>query len=521
MRLTKLFTMMIFGKQDKCRLKQNRKLAKQTFGIKQYINTLNLFIMSKSFLKTILLTIFIAINNFAFAQNDLKAHIEFGKAETAFQDRNYQTALEHITENEKLLGIYSGKVSFLKIQILKELADFRSLDDTYLADLTKEVNKYMNYADKNPSKVPIEKLTTVYDLEQRIKENRADLEQERIAKEKKLAEEKRLKEQAEAKSYADAMSGNVSAIRRFLKDYPNHHGKPNALDLLDTKEEEAYHNAITKDDVWVYENYLDVFYDGKHKTTISNELNKLKERKAYDEVVRANSAEKCETYLGTYRNGENKTEVLKIYEEILYKESQQAMLDKDYKKAELLSEKYINTFPQDSNIKTMQQSYDKAQQKIKKQEIIAKRNDKKYFMLNYATNESAGIEVGKINNSYKLSVYGALNYGFRLPIEEYDIIELESVNDYQGDGSLKAGLVSASFGFNMKITYPLWVYAGGGVKYQVYVDSSSTSYKIIGEDEWQFFPEFGLRTRLGKTISLKAGVQLFKNKPAFVFGIGF
>src|SRR5690606_2863334 len=97
-------------------------------------------------------------------------------------------------------------------------------------------------------------------------------EEERLAKEKKLAEEKLRQEQAEAKSYADAMSGNVSAIRRFLKDYPNHHGKQSALDLLDTKEEEAYNNAITKDEVWVYENYLNVFHDGKHQTTISNEL---------------------------------------------------------------------------------------------------------------------------------------------------------------------------------------------------------------------------------------------------------
>ena len=128
---------------------------------------------------------------------------------------------------------------------------------------------------------------------------------------------------------------------------------------------------------------------------------------------------------------------------------------------------------------------------------------------------------GKLKKSYKLSVYGALYYGFRFPIEEDEIIELESVNDYQGEGTLKAGLLSASLGFNMKITYPLWFYAGGGVKYQVYVDGSSTSYKIIGEKEWQFFPEFGLRTKLGKTISLKAGVQVFKNKPAFVFGLGF
>src|SRR5690606_13358637 len=136
-------------------------------------------------------------------------------------------------------------------------------------------------------------------------------------------------------------------------------------------------------------------------------------------------------------NGENKTEVLKIYEEILYKESQQAMLDKDYKKAELLSEKYINTFPQGANIKTMQQSYGKAQQKIKKQEIIAKRKDKSYFILTYTTNNSTGIEIGCLNASYKPSVYWGLNLGV-INVASFDSYEeLETIEDYKGEEPLK------------------------------------------------------------------------------------
>lgn len=477
--------------------------------------------MSKSFFQIILLTIFIVINHVAFAQNDLKAQIEFGKAETAFQNRSYRIALEHIKENEKLLGMYSGKVSFLKIQILEELANFKSLDDPYLTELTKEVKKYMNYADKYPNNVPIEKLTIVYDLEQGIQENRIVLEQERIEKAQKLAEEKRKREEAEANSYTNAMSGNISAIRQFFKDYPNHPGKSKVLDLLNAKEQEAYNNAILKDEILIYENYLKVFYDGKHKNLINEKLNIAKETEAFEEVARTNAVEESEIYLNTYQNGKNKAEVLRIYEEALYNKAQKAMLSKDYANAKSLYGKYKAHFSNGRNIKSVENNYNEVQRNIDKQERIAKRRDKSYFMLNYATNESAGIEVGKLKKSYKLSVYGALYYGFRFPIEADEFIELASVDDYQGEGSLKAGLVSASFGFNMKITYPLWFYAGGGVKYQVYVDGSSTSYKIIGENEWQFFPEFGLRTKLGKTISLKAGVQVFKNKPAFVFGLGF
>lgn len=467
--------------------------------------------MSKSFLKTILLTIFIAINNFAFAQNDLKAHVEFDKAETAFQDRNYQTALKHITENEKLLGVYSGKVSFLKIQVLEELADFRRLDDTYLADLIKEVDKYMNYSNKNPSKVPIEKLTTVYDLEQRIEENRAALEQERIAKEQRLAEEERQREEAEAKSYTDAMSGNVSAIRRFLKDYPNHHGKSSVLDLFAIKEEEAYKNAIEKADIYGYEHYLRNFYDGQHKQLITTELNKAKELKAYEQVLREKSVIECESYLHTYTNGANKAEVLTVYEQVLNTEAQQAMLAKDYTKAKGLYEKYKIQFPNGSSIKTVETNYNEAQRKMKKAEVLANREDVPYFMVNYALNASIGLEFGKLNNSYKPSVYGGMYYGFKRSMEKYGLV-------YEGDGdveNLKVSFVSWNFGLTLKIIHPLWAYAGGAFRWGIV---PSDFYYV--DDDFDFYPEFGLKTLIEKKVVLKAGTQILKNENVYQFGVG-
>lgn len=69
-------------------------------------------------------------------------------------------------------------------------------------------------------------------------------------------------------------------------------------------------------------------------------------------------------------------------------------------------------------------------------------------------------------------------------------------------------------------TYPLWAYAGAGVKYQTYEDGTD-SYKLAGEKPWQVYPEFGLKARLGKVVILKVGVQLIKDKPAFQVGIGF
>lgn len=116
-------------------------------------------------------------------------------------------------------------------------------------------------------------------------------------------------------------------------------------------------------------------------------------------------------------------------------------------------------------------------------------------------------------------MYWGLNYGFSLPGFS-SLIELETLEDYSGDDELKKSFASSSLGFTMMITYPLWAYAGAGVKYQTYEDGTD-SYKLAGEKPWQIYPEFGLKGRLGKVVILKVGVQLIKDKPAFQLGIGF
>lgn len=449
---------------------------------------------------------------------DDKAKAYYQEAQKAFESKNYKQTIDYCKQVTDLLKNTNARIELLRIKSYYELSEYDKVKEAIkaLANLqasTELKNEALEYL------VKVEKIEKEAE-DKRLSEQRK-LEQERIAKVQRLAEERVRKEEIEAKSYANAMSGNVSSIRQFLKDYPNHEGKQIVMDLLDTKEEQAYNNVLVKNEIGVYKNYLIEFYDSKHTTEITEHLKITQEVEAYEEVVRNKSVAECEAYFNNYSNGANKTEVLTIYEEALIFEGQKAMNEKNYVLAETLYNKYKVKFPNGNDVKLAETNYKEAKRKVEKQEKTALRNDKTYFMLQYTTNESAGIEIGKLNKSYKLSVYGAINYGFKFPIEENEVIELESVDDYNGDGKLKAGLVSASFGFNMKITYPLWVYAGAGVKYQVFVDGSSTSYKVKGEDEWQFFPEFGLKTKLGKVISLKAGVQLYKNKPAFQFGIGF
>lgn len=468
-----------------------------------------------------LLYSFILLFTFTQAQAqtaDDRAKAVYQEALKEFESKNYQQTLDYCKQVTDILKTTHSRIEILRIKSYFELGEYDKVKTsiatiTKLSASTELKNEALEYL------VKVENIEKAAE-EKRLAEKRR-LERENLEREQRLEQERKAKEQAENKSYADAMSGNIKAIRQFLKNYPNHPEKQSVLILLDVKDEQTYNAAIAKNTFKDYEDYLKLFYDGKHTAEISEELNKAKENQAFELAVRTNLVNDFETYLNTYLNGNYKTDILPLYEQALNIEGHQAMLQKDYLKAEELYRKYKTLFPNGEHIKTVENQYNNVQRKLEKQERIASRTDKTYFMLNYATNESAGMEIGKINKSYKLSVYGALNYGFRFPIEENEVIELESIEDYEGDGNLKAGLVTGSFGFNMKITYPLWIYAGGGVRYQVYVDGSSTSYKIKGEDYWQFFPEFGLRTKLGKAITLKAGVQLFEDKPAFQFGIGF
>lgn len=64
----------------------------------------------------------------------------------------------------------------------------------------------------------------------------------------------------------------------------------------------------------------------------------------------------------------------------------------------------------------------------------------------------------------------------------------------------------------MKITYPLWIYAGAGVS--LFISNDYT------DDEVLVYPEFGLKTYIGKKVILKAGTQLLKNKNTYQFGLG-
>ncbi|MGB3345625.1 MAG: tetratricopeptide repeat protein [Aequorivita sp.] len=120
--------------------------------------------------KTILIIAFVFSFMFSLAQNDMKARIEFEEAEKAYEAEDYETALKHLNETEKLIGKWTPVSSYLKIETLFALTDTGNYADPNIMSLFEEITKYMSYMNKMKSEdIPQEKYQVVYGIEKTLK----------------------------------------------------------------------------------------------------------------------------------------------------------------------------------------------------------------------------------------------------------------------------------------------------------------------------------------------------------------
>lgn len=119
------------------------------------------------YIKLLIATILISINSFS--QGNLKAKIEYENAEQAFAEEKYEDALTSLLEVENLLQKWTPNVSFLKIQTLDKTFNYNDVSDKKTVMLIAEVEKYMNFSEKNEDAIVPDKFKTVYDIEQKVK----------------------------------------------------------------------------------------------------------------------------------------------------------------------------------------------------------------------------------------------------------------------------------------------------------------------------------------------------------------
>ena len=157
----------------------------------------------------------VSINTFA--QDDIKARIEFEEAEKAFMEEKYEEAISYLEKTETLLGKYSPKISYLKIESLDKITDIYNYEDVKTQKLVSEVQKYLNHFKNNSKDVVVDKYKVVYKIDENLKFAKKNYDDTQTIEFKKANEAYDNKDYAaELEWYTKAAyKGNAEAMNRI------------------------------------------------------------------------------------------------------------------------------------------------------------------------------------------------------------------------------------------------------------------------------------------------------------------
>jgi TPR repeat protein len=150
-----------------------------------------------------------------FAQDDIKARIEFEEAEKAFMEEKYEEAISYLEKTEALLGEYSPKISYVKIESLDKITDIYNYEDTNTQKLVSEVQKYLNHFKNNSKDVVVDKYKVVYKIDENLKFAKKNYDDTQTVEFKKANEAYSKKDYATALEWFTKASdkGNAVAMR--------------------------------------------------------------------------------------------------------------------------------------------------------------------------------------------------------------------------------------------------------------------------------------------------------------------
>ena len=117
--------------------------------------------------KLILILTFMVVSTNVFAQNEMKARIEYEDAETAFQNKDFKLALSHLEKAESALGKWTAKISYLKIMATDKVIEYSEWNEE-LKKIKQEVTAYMKYANTNPENIDMERVREIYAVEEKV-----------------------------------------------------------------------------------------------------------------------------------------------------------------------------------------------------------------------------------------------------------------------------------------------------------------------------------------------------------------
>ena len=193
-------------------------------------------------MKKIILIFLILASNFAVAQNDLKARLEFEEAEKSFADNNFEEAYAKLEKTQTLIGKWAPNISYLKIICLDVINDYSYYKGSYNKLLAKEVPLYMKFANEHKDAVVMDKFKEVYAIEEKIK-IAAQIEKDKNSPEFLILETNKSEDIEQYKKVAN--KGNAEAM--YQVGYMYKSGKGVAMDK--TEAMNWYTKAADKDNL--------------------------------------------------------------------------------------------------------------------------------------------------------------------------------------------------------------------------------------------------------------------------------
>nr|WP_321223150.1 hypothetical protein [uncultured Psychroserpens sp.] len=520
--------------------------------------------------KRFLIAIFLFISFFTVLAQTPKQ--DFEKAEEFYKTANYSEAISFTENAKKNLGKTNPKIEamlfmayFNNEEYLKAKVAYETLRKLVSNDVENS-DAFKLYKSTNEQlDIKLAELETAFEEEQNKTPpplfteaqyaSKNQYKQERIEK----TNEKIQNRMAEEDLYNRAIKNpSSSTYKEFLNSYPksDYVNEIQAL-LVIQEEEELWSYAISEDTVKSYYEYLNDYPKGKYETTATSQI-KILDKKAYENAINIGSQESLNYYLNNYKKGAyreqvkfklaekieydiyiyaktnnyienyenyiNKypygkyaTEVNQIIRNSYFKFANQAYKDKDYTKAISNYSKYVQNYPNGEDIEDAQKGLKKATKK-------SRQVSSSYFGFTYENENKYGITLGRLNKD-KIGLYTNLRVSPEVLELKYKEPELVLTEDQIPEGE-KIAVASLSVGFSYPIYYPVWIYAGGGINFKERFNNNDNEnvndyYALEGEDHLAFYPEAGLKVRIGKSITIIGGVVYLRDEILYKIGIGF
>lgn len=434
---------------------------------------------------------FCLISTFSFSQNTNIARAYYIKAKEAFADNQYGNAIDYLEKAENELGNTNPDIIYLELMSRYNL-DKRDPDINNLA------MEFMDAASPQDDRTQKVSLIAV--------EHKELLEAER-------EKERRAFRLAES-------SESLQNLRAYLKEYPD---TPNSIEvkkMLADKEREDFLKAKNTNTVFALELYRRDYPNGEYSNEVMDLLTIAREEELYKRAMRENDIQLFNSYLITYPDGKYNQQVKASLEAAILGKADKEYNDKDYARARNTYEKYQEKFPSGSKTTLVEQRISEIEKRIERKARLDSRTSANYFMATYSTQELYGIQLGKLSLN-KVGTY------FNLSVNE-NVGNLTFTAENETTSlaeDFEQASISAGFGLTYKITYPLWVYVGGGAIYTDYYleneDGEVNTFKLEGVDNYQFYPELGFNVKLGRVGALKAGASYINGEMFWNVGLGF